>query len=220
MSEETKTQNQNNSVYAGFIKRSAAFFLDYLFLMFSSFICLFFTLKKISEKADIPEDWYIYFLSALIIIFPLYYFIFEIVLGQASLGKRFFALRVVPFEGEKLSVKQKYFRLLFALVFSVSAQLPNFLFFITIKINPYDTFITKCNFFIYLIALASLISYLYLLLAPKQQTWHDKITKTAVIEYKKRFSAFAWIVFVIWLLPILLYPILSILLKTFWEDLF
>ena len=220
MSEETKTQNQNNSVYASFIKRSAAFFLDYLFLMFFSFICLFFTLKKISETTEIPGDWYIYFLSALMLIFPLYYFIFEIVFGQASLGKRFFALRVVSFEGGKLSLKQKYFRLLFALIFSVSAQLPNFLFFITIKINPYDPFITKCNFFIYLITLASLISYLYLLLAPKKQTWHDKITKTAVIEYKKRFSVFAWIVFVIWLLPILLYPILSILLKIFWETLF
>lgn len=220
MSEETKTQNQNNSVYASFIKRSAAFFLDYLFLMFFSFICLFFTLKKISETTEIPGDWYIYFLSALMLIFPLYYFIFEIVFGQASLGKRFFALRVVSFEGGKLSLKQKYFRLLFALIFSVSAQLPNFLFFITIKINPYDPFITKCNFFIYLITLASLISYLYLLLAPKKQTWHDKITKTAIIEYKKRFSVFAWIVFVIWLLPILLYPILNILLKIFWETLF
>lgn len=220
MTEKTTAKQNTELVYAGFIKRGAAFFLDYLFIMIFSFICLLFTLKKISEKSDIPEDWYIYFLSALIIIFPLYYFIFEIVFGQASLGKRFFALRVVSFEGGKLSVKQKYFRLFFALVFSLSAQLPNFLFFITIKINPYDSFITKCNFFIYLIALASLISYLYLLLAPKKQTWHDKITKTAVIEYKKRFSVFAWIVFVIWLLPILLYPIFSILLKIFWETLF
>ena len=208
--------------YAGFIKRTAAFFADSFFLISFSLVVLFFYfyINYSINTSDIPDNWYFYYLSFLIILFPIYYLIFEGLLGQASLGKRFFALRVVPFEGEKLSFKQKFFRLLFALVFSLSAQLPNLLFFITIKINPYDPFITKCNFFLYLIALASLISYLYLLLAPKKQTWHDKITTTAVIEYKKRFSVFAWIVFVIGLLPVLLYPILSILLKTFWEDLF
>ena len=183
--------------YAGFVKRSAAFVIDCLVIGICSFILYKITVLlfnpaaiKISTGILYPSRYLSY--SSLIIISLVYYFICE-TLGQATLGKRLFSLKVIDNQGNQLTLINKLFRFLFVIVFVVSTQLPNILYFENeFPINENNKYwVPSCNYIFWSVGLFCIISYLCLALSSKNQTLYDKLTKSFVLEEKKKLDYLA-----------------------------
>jgi uncharacterized RDD family membrane protein YckC len=229
MTETNKTQEQKTElVYADFIKRTAAVFVDILFVVISSSI-----LARIMFNLINPSDIYIggylgfriyghiLVLSICSLLFTsIYVLIFE---GkyQATLGKLLLGLKVVNAEGTPLSLKNKLFRFLFVIIFIISTLVPYILFLGELRpVTAYDSLVEGMNLVFYIIVLLCFISYLCLIFSPKKQTLYDRLTKTFVVENKKRSNIIAWIVFLILLLPILILFLQNLFLIFFWDKIY
>lgn len=174
--------------YAGFIKRTAAFFLDLLILL----ILNLFLMRVINPIGHISPFYCFIFI---------YFFVFAII-NQETLGKRFFGLKEVDKEGNKISAKNRLLRFLFIMILIIGTQLPNL--FPSGRFSESCGYIIKSNKYLYLLPIQflCLISYMCLLFSHTKQTLYDKLTKTFIIEYKKRTILFALIILLIGLLLI------------------
>ena len=174
--------------YAGFIKRTAAFFLDLLILLIFSL----FLVRVINPIGHISPFYCFIFI---------YFFVFAII-NQETLGKRFFGLKEVDKEGNKISTKNRLLRFLFIMILILGTQLQ--------IIFPSGRYIEQCgymlesNTYLYLLPIQflCLISYICLVFSCTKQTLYDKLTKSFIIEYKKRTILFALIILLIGILLI------------------
>ena len=174
--------------YAGFIKRTAAFFLDLLILL----IFNLFLMRVISPIGHISPFYYFIFI---------YFFVFAII-NQETLGKRFFGLKEVDKEGNKISTKNRLLRFLFIMILIIGTQLQSM--FPSGRFTEQCGYMLESNKYLYLLPIQflCLISYMCLLFSHTKQTLYDKLTKTFIIEYKKRTILFALIILLIGLLLI------------------
>ncbi len=169
--------------YAGFIKRTAAFFLDLLILL----ILYLFLMWVISPIGNI-NPFYCFII--------IYFFVFAII-NQETLGKRFFGLKEVDKEGNQISTKNRLLRFLCIMILIIGTQLQS--------IFPSGRFTESCGYmiesnkYLYLLPIQflCLISYICLVFSSTKQTLYDKLTKTLVTENKKRTILFALIILLI-----------------------
>lgn len=208
--------------YAGFIKRTAAFFLDYFLIAIISLFLGGMTNSSINlseihfKGIDIPQFRLAYY-SVFIVLILIYYIVLEGT-EQATLGKNLLGLKVVNKEGKNISLPSKFFRFLFVLIFAVSISIPHLFFSMGVMPVNYDyVFIDRANFISYIIAFVCFISYLCLLFSQKKQTLYDKLTKTFVIEDKEKPTFIPWLIFILGVLPILILYLSNFILLYFWE---
>ena len=177
--------------YAGFIKRTSAFVVDYFIIAVSSLVLggIINSLLNYSNVNfrgfEISSFKFVYY-SCFAFLISIYYFVSE-VKYQATFGKYLFGLKVINDKENKISLISQIFRFLFVLIFAVSISIPHIFFSMGAMPINYDyVFIDRANFISYIITLVCLISYLCLLFSQKKQTLYDKLTKTFVIENKER----------------------------------
>ena len=184
-------ENQNNLVYAGFIKRTAAFVVDYFIiavcsLVLGGIINSLISVSNVNFKGfEISFFRFIYY-SCFALFISIYYLISE-VKYQATFGKRLFGLKVVNNKGNKISFISSLFRFLFVVIFAVSIHIPHIFFSTGAMLVNYDyLLIDRANVISYIIALVCFVSYLCLLFSQKKQTLYDKLTNSFVIENKEK----------------------------------
>lgn len=182
--------------YAGFIKRTAAFVVDYLLIV----VCSIVIGGIISRLINYP---YVNFKGFEIPFFRfIYYFVFTILTliyyliaegkYQATFGKRCFGLKVTNQAGNNISFISNLSRFLFVMIFAVSIHISHIFFSMGAKpINYNYLLIDRVNIISYIIAFLCIISYLCLLFSSKKQTLYDKLTKTFVIEDKEKSGVIA-----------------------------
>ena len=196
--------------YAGFIKRTAAFILDCLIIFFCSIIfykviTIVFHTTIIETRDYLFRPWQYVFYPLFTLFVLLYYFVFE-TLGQAGLGKRLFSLKIVDNRDNKLALKSSLFRFLYVIIFVISTLLTNILFFENkdpICIHFKYEF-PLYNYIFWGITFLCIISYVCLLFFSKKQTLYDKLTKSFVIEEKKKLGFIAGFLVLFFTLPILI----------------
>ena len=196
--------------YAGFFKRTVAAIVDCLIIFLCAVISykviiMIFHPAVIATRDYLFRPWQYVFYPLFTLFILLYFFVFE-TLGQATLGKHLFALKVVDNQGNQLTLINKLLRFLFVIVFAVSTQLPNILCFeYMFPINEHNKYyFSSYNYIFGILVLLCIISYLCLIFSSKNQTLYDKITKTFVIENKKRPTIIVWMIFLTLLLPMLI----------------
>lgn len=176
--------------YAGFIKRTAAFFLDLLILLILFLFLKWgigFNLQSYLQIGNISPFYFFIFI---------YFFVFAII-NQETLGKRFFGLKEVDKEGNKISTKNRLLRFLFIIILIIGTQLPNL--FPSGRYSEQCGYILESKKYLYLlpIQILCIIIYMSLIFSRTKQNLYDKLTKTFVTENKKRTILFALIILLI-----------------------
>ncbi len=182
--------------YAGFIKRTAAFVVDYFIIAVSSLVLggiinSLVNYPNVNFRGfEISFFRFVYY-SCFAFFISIYYLVSE-VKYQATFGKHLFGLKVVNSKENKISLISKLFRFLFVIIFVISFNIPQVFFSMGAMPINYDyVLIDRCNIISYIIAFVCLISYLCLLFSQKKQTLYDKLTKTFVIEEKEKSKVIA-----------------------------
>lgn len=202
--------------YAGFIKRTAAFFVDCFITGFLTFILYrisssFFDVGvfKIGHYSLFPYPIFI-------LLMLLNYFIFEI-FGQASLGKCLLGVKIVNKDSSNLTLKNKILRLLIVGVFIIIILLPNILSSGSTRSNENCGYIfSTYHNILFPMSVLCLIPYVCLLFSSKKQTLYDKLTKSFIIDNQKRSYTFAVMILLIGillLLPFFMKELMSALME-------
>lgn len=208
--------------YAGFIKRTAAFVVDYFIIAVSSLVLG----GIINSLVNYPNvnfrgfeiSFFRFVYYSIFTILTLVYYLVSEVKYQATFGKHLFGLKVVNSKENKISLISQIFRFLFVLIFAVSIHIPHIFFSMGAMPINYDyVLIDRCNIISYIIAFVCFISYLCLLFSQKKQTLYDKLTKTFVIEDKEKPTFIPWLIFILGVLPILILYLSNFILLYFWE---
>ena len=224
MTEKIKTQEQNTApVYAGLIKRSAAFIIDFCIIVIFFIIedLIFINSSYIPNTLVIdsyPNTFtfkilFIYFILMLFVF--AYYFIFE-VKSNATLGKRLLGLEVLNEEGKSLTLKNKLWRFLFVVIFTTSLQIVS----IVVSLGAdgmcaHEDFSLPIYICIFcLIGFLCLFSYFSLLISSKKQTIYDRLTSCCIQDKKKSMFISTWLLLVLGGLFFVLYSVLLF----FWID--